>query len=67
MIVYLTAHHLLTPWSRVLLKKLTGCAASQEIPPHLWNPNFQKMSTGVKSHDLPGQAIVPALSTEHLL
>ena len=24
--------HLLTPWSRVLLKKLTGSAASQEIP-----------------------------------
>ena len=24
--------HLLTPWSRVLLEKLTGSAASQEIP-----------------------------------
>ena len=24
--------YLLTPWSRVLLKKLTGSAASQEIP-----------------------------------
>jgi hypothetical protein len=24
--------HLLTPWSRVLLEKLTGFAASQEIP-----------------------------------
>ena len=29
---------LLTPWSRVLLKKLTGSAASQEIPYILWNP-----------------------------
>ena len=30
--------YLLTPWSRVLLEKLTGSAASQEIPPHFWNP-----------------------------
>ena len=30
--------HLLTPWSRVLLEKLTGSAASQEIPRILWNP-----------------------------
>ena len=29
--------YLLTPWSRVLLKKLTGSAASQEIPRTLWN------------------------------
>jgi hypothetical protein len=29
---------LLTPWSRVLLEKLTGSAASQEIPCILWNP-----------------------------
>ena len=27
-----------TPWSRVLLEKLTGSAASQEIPRILWNP-----------------------------
>ena len=25
-------HYILTPWSRVLLEKLTGFAASQEIP-----------------------------------
>jgi hypothetical protein len=30
--------HLLTPWSRVLLEKLTGSAASQEIPRILWKP-----------------------------
>ena len=30
--------HLLTPWSRVLLEKLTGFAANQEIPRILWNP-----------------------------
>ena len=27
-----------TPWSRVLLEKLTGSAASQEIPRIFWNP-----------------------------
>ena len=31
-------YYLLTPWSRVLLEKLTGSAASQEIPRTLWNP-----------------------------
>ena len=30
--------YLLTPWSRVLLEKLTGSAASPEIPRILWNP-----------------------------
>ena len=30
--------YLLIPWSRVLLEKLTGSAASQEIPRILWNP-----------------------------
>ena len=30
--------YLLTPWRRVLLEKLTGSAASQEIPRILWNP-----------------------------
>jgi len=30
--------YLLTPWSRVLLEKLTGSAASQEIPRNFWNP-----------------------------
>ena len=30
--------YLLTPWSRVLLEKLTGFAANQEIPRILWNP-----------------------------
>jgi hypothetical protein len=29
---------ILTPWSRVLLEKLTGSAASQEILRILWNP-----------------------------
>ena len=29
--------YLLTPWSRVLLEKLTGFAANQETPHNLWN------------------------------
>jgi hypothetical protein len=32
-----TYTYLLTPWSRVLLEKLTGFAANQEIPRILWN------------------------------
>ena len=35
---YYLLTYLLTPWSRVLLEKLTGSAASQEIPHILWNP-----------------------------
>ena len=30
--VLFISYYLLTPWSRVLLEKLTGSAASQEIP-----------------------------------
>ena len=30
--------YILTPWSRVLLEKLTGFAANQEIPRILWKP-----------------------------
>ena len=30
--------YLLTPWNRVLLEKLTGFAANQEILRILWNP-----------------------------
>ena len=30
--------YLLTPWSRVLLEKLPGLAANQEIPRIFWNP-----------------------------
>ena len=33
--------YLLTPWSRVLLEKLTGFEANQEIPYILWNPKVQ--------------------------
>jgi len=30
--------YLLTPWSRILLEKLTGSTVSEEIPRILWNP-----------------------------
>ena len=30
--------YLLTPWSKVLIEKLSGFAANQEIPRILWNP-----------------------------
>ena len=33
--------HILTPWRRVLLEKLTGSAASQEIPRILSNPKVR--------------------------
>jgi hypothetical protein len=36
--------YLLTPCSRVLLEKLTGSAASQEIPSILWNPKVHYCS-----------------------
>ena len=36
--IYIYITYLLTPWSRVLLEKLTGFAANQEIPRILWNP-----------------------------
>src|SRR5215469_16142746 len=38
MLLLLLLTYLLTPWSRVLLEKLTGSATSQEIPRILWNP-----------------------------
>ena len=38
LLYYLTLIYLLTPWSRILLEKLTGFAANQEIPRILWNP-----------------------------
>jgi hypothetical protein len=37
---------LLTPWSRVLLKKLTGFAANQEIPRIFGTWNFITVLTG---------------------
>ena len=43
-----THPYLLTPWSRVLLEKLTGSAASQEIPHLFGTRKFLTLSTSAR-------------------
>ena len=46
-VLYLLTY-LLTPWNRVLLEKLTGSAASQEIPRIFGTPKFITVLTSAR-------------------
>jgi hypothetical protein len=58
-------HYLLTPWSRVLLEKLTGFAASQEIPRIYGTRKFITVLTNIFPHYLNKVKIFFKKVTEH--
>jgi len=53
MYVYNALLYILTPWSKVLLEKLTGPAASQEIPRVFGNRRFITVLTSAHHLSLP--------------
>ena len=49
--------YLLTPCSRVLLEKLTGFAANQEIPRILWNPKAHYRTQKRTSYEIQRESL----------